>query len=361
MGRPFVVIGGLAAAWGASLSLLEHYRPVSFALFKGQTLDLISFVLSVGLLIWCRTHIGITRTAIWFGVGALLNTVLTGIDPENPWKYSLAVPVSIIVLGVVHATGSRVLEIVALFALAGVSLTSSSRAMIAFFVLAAAIVAWQILSKGRRHSPRPWQVIILIGALAVAAFNLFQGLLLEGMLGEAAQERTIGQIDTSGSLLTGGRPEIGASVALIGHRPWGYGSGTQPDSNDIAVAKTGMSDLNYDPNNGYVDRYMFGGQYEVHSVMGDLWIRFGPLGAFLLVLLLGVAVYALGHGIPQRTASGLVVFLVLRGVWDVFFSPALPSFRTLALLFAVAVIPLVALHAGRERQRVPADASPVES
>ena len=42
-----------------------------------------------------------------------------------------------------------------------------------------------------------------------------------------------------------------------------------------------MSALNYDPNNGYVEQYLFGQGYEVHSVLGDLWIHFGVAGALL--------------------------------------------------------------------------------
>src|SRR5699024_1192351 len=180
-----------------------------------------------------------------------------------------------------------------------------------------------------------------LSALAFGAYNMFQALLLDGVLGEAAQERTAAQIETSGSLITGGRPEAGAATALVGTRPIGYGAGTMPNSDDIWIAKAGMSVLGYDPDNGYVDRYMFGRQYEVHSTLGDLWIQFGPLGAVFALLLLGSAVYGVVRGITHRSCPGVVIYLLLLGTWDTLFSPALPSARTLALLFAVSAIPMV--------------------
>ena len=104
-----------------------------------------------------------------------------------------------------------------------------------------------------------------------------------------------------------------------------------------------MSGLNYDPNNGYVEGYMFGGQYEVHSVLGDMWLRFGPLGAAFALMLVVCAVYAVARSVSIKAASGLAVLLTLLGAWDTFFSPLLTSSRTLALLFALTAIPLAEL------------------
>lgn len=339
-GRMIVATGALAAAWGVTLSLLEQYRYVSSTLMQGQTLNFLAFVGSIGMLLWCRSQIGVARTAMWFGIGALTNIAITGVDDVNAWKFTFALPAAITILALVSRSRRRWPEIAALTLLGTMSLLSDSRSMTAFFVLTIPVVAWQMFGGEKRGNGRPWQALLWLSALAFGGYNLFQSLLLEGVLGEDAQQRTVAQINTAGSLIMGGRPEAGAATALIGARPIGYGSGTLPSSADIWAAKAGMGELGYDPNNGYVDNYMFGQQIEVHSVLGDLWIRFGPLGAVFVLLLLGAAVYSVARAVTRREAPGLIVYLLLLGVWDAFFSPALPSARTLALLFAVTAIPM---------------------
>src|SRR5699024_4445417 len=86
--------------------------------------------------------------------------------------------------------------------------------------------------------------------------------------------------------------------------------------------------------------YMFGQKIEVHSVLGDLWISFGPLAALFAFLLVGSATYAVARAVTLQSCPGVVIYLLLLGVWDTFFSPLLPSSPTLALLFAVTAIPL---------------------
>lgn len=338
--RPLLGLAVIAAVWGAVLTSTETMRPTSTSLMLEQTFTLLSLAGGIGTLLWARTQLGIGGTAVAFGLGALVNVILTGGNSANLWKYSLAVPVIIIVLGLRSTSTRRWLDLLALAVLAGICLVSDSRSMTSFLLLSGVIVLWQIFMPPGRRRPRPLQTLLMLGVLSLGAFSLLQALILDGALGDAAQQRTQAQIDTSGSLITGGRPELGAATALISHRPQGFGSGVLPTSQDVWIAKTGMSGLNYDPNNGYVEGYMFGGQYEVHSVFGDMWLRFGPVGAVFAIMLVACAVYAVARSVSLRAASGLAVLLTLLGAWDTFFSPLLTSSRTLALLFAITAIPV---------------------
>ncbi|MFJ2370787.1 hypothetical protein [Microbacterium sp. NPDC087665] len=341
--RLLLSLAVIATVWGAVLTLFETMRPVSTSLLLEQSFTLLSLAGGIGVLLWSRTQIGLGGTAIAFGVGALANVVLTGGNSANLWKYSLAVPVIIILLGITATNRRRWLDLLALGALAAVCLASDSRSMTSFLLLAGVIVLWQIFMPPGSRRPRPLQTLVLLGVLSLAAFSLLQALILDGALGDAAQQRTQAQIDTSGSLIAGGRPELGAATALISERPQGFGSGVLPVSHDVWIAKTGMSELNYDPDNGYVEGYMFGGQFEVHSVVGDLWLRFGPVGAAFALVLIVCAIYAVARSVSLKAASGLAVWLTLLGAWDTFFSPLLTSSRTLALLFALTAIPLAEL------------------
>lgn len=338
--RSLLLVGAGAVVCGMVLTLLDTTRSTSSSLLIAQTLMMLSVLCSIGMLLWARSVIGAGATITAFGAGALVNIALTGGNPANLWKYSLAIPVALLLLGIAAMRNSRMLELIALVVVAGISAISDSRSMTAFLLLTAVLVVWQMASAGTgRLRPRPWQTILGLAALGLSAFLLFQALILDGVLGEAAAERTQAQIDTSGSLIAGGRPEMGAAAALISAQPWGFGSGTTPTSNDVWLAKTGMSALNYDPNNGYVERYMFGGHFEVHSVLGDLWIRYGLLGAAFALAICVLAVYATARHVSTRTASAALIFLTALGVWDTLFSPLLTSYTTLALMTALALAP----------------------
>ena len=339
--RPVLWIGVGGCVLGAALSYFDAERAMDLGLMRGQTATMLAFVGAIGMLVWARASVGEGWTLIAFGVGGLVNVGLTGLSPENAWKYSLALPLSILVLGLVARVRSRLPVLAVLVVLIWISAGSDSRSFTAFLGATLALMTWQ----ARPSTPgrgRPWLTVASVGAMVVAAYYLFQALILDGALGAAAQQRSQAQLDATGSLISGGRPELGASVALLRGQPWGYGSGTVPTPTDIYLAKTGMSQLNYDPDNGYVDVFMFGGHYEVHSVLGDLWIRFGLLGAAMVALMVAVSLI----GTVQRIALGLapagLILLATLGAWDTLFSPFLTSYRTLALLFAISAPPAAA-------------------
>ena len=69
-----------------------------------------------------------------------------------------------------------------------------------------------------------------------------------------------------------------ATLGLMHRHPLGFGSGTIPNYNDIQTAKEGMALINYNPNNGYVEHWMFSHGYAMHSMFGDLWTSYGLVG-----------------------------------------------------------------------------------
>lgn len=349
--RWFFFIGAAALAWGGALSFLETERSVGFYLLMTNSLTLLSMLVAAGMLLWSRLEIGSSWTVMWFGVGALVNVALAGPNPANLWKYSLAIPVTLALLGLTSKLWGRKGELASLIFVAGVSAVSDSRSFTSFLLIAAAAVIWQLRPPMANARRRPVQALLGLVLLVVGAYFLIQALLLDGVLGEAAQQRSQAQLDATGSLITGGRPEMGAAGALLFERPLGYGSGTAPGSKDILTGKTGMSELNYNPNNRYVEVFMFGGHFEVHSVLGDMWIMFGPLGALLIMIIVGYGIYSSAGALSTRTASAALVLLVALGTWDMLFSPWLTSYRTLSLLIALASLPVEATT--RERRSGP--------
>lgn len=342
-GLPAILtIGVLGVAGGVVLTALDPGRETATrTLLVPSSLQLLTILGSIGVLLWARAQVGTRLMAVAYGVGLLINVaVTTGINQTNAFKFSFSIPLIIVVLALAHVPGRRWPEMIVIALLAGiVGLWGDSRSMVAVLALTLAVTGWQLMA--RRASPvaRPWTTLGLLGLSAIAVFQAMQAIILEGVLGEAAQERSAAQIATSGSLVSGGRPELGATIALLLRQPWGYGSGVIPTSSDVWVAKSGMHQLNYDPNNGYVANYMFASGFEVHSVLGDLWIRFGVFAAVFAVLVVAYSLYGAAARVSTKSASALLVFLAANAAWDLLFTPFHTASSTLILVVAIAALP----------------------
>jgi hypothetical protein len=344
--RPLVVVGLIAVAsglWLASLSSADH--AVTPGVLVEDTALLVGLVLGVGVIAWARTLLKDWQVGLWFGLGLVLAiSPGTGQYDVNPWKFGFALPVAIVVLALAARRGWRVVEVLALLALAGASAVNDARSGFALLGLAAVITAVQV---GRRRPGRrrnPLLTVVVIAALGLAVYNVGLSLVLEGALGEGTQERSLEQIERSGSVFLGGRPELAATLALMAERPVGLGPGVGATLSEILAAKTGMAAINYDPNNGYVERYMFGARTELHSVFGDLWVTFGIPGLALAAMLLLLLLRSLAIGVATKSASALLVYASCVSLWNFFFGPLSTSVPVLLLAIGLG------LHRAIERR-----------
>lgn len=338
-GRLVLVVTTVAAAsglWLGELSRQDH--AVSSSGRIGTTSLLLGIAAAAGVLVWARRTLPAWQVATVYGIGTLMTEVMVG-DPSgsNTWKFVLAVPLTFIVLGLAAARGMLWPQVAAGLAIAGISATHDSRSHFATVLLTIALVAWQARPRtpGRRASTAT--TVLAMAIVATSVYNIGTGLLVKGYLGEETKQRSIAQIEAGGSILVGGRPELAATLALIRDRPWGFGSGVVPTTADVLVAKSGMADINYDPNNGYVETYMFGGQIKLHSVTGDLWSSFGIAGLVMAATILVLLVAALARHLARRTADAVMVFAICATLWNLAFSPLYGSARTLVLAIGLAV------------------------
>jgi hypothetical protein len=351
---PFAALALLAIASGAWLTavaatdhvVLPRYVVTWSALVVG-------LVVTVGVVLWARTVMRDASAAVLYGLGLAAGVALHGLAGDNAWKFSLSVPVTVLLLACAWRTGRRSLEVLAAVVLAGVSAVSDSRSHFAMMLLVAALVLGQAWWRtGRRGAASGARALVVVAVVAWGVYSLGQALLLDGRLGLEAQERSQEQVQATGSVLLGGRPEIGATAALMAHRPLGLGTGTSPSTEEVLVAKGGMMQLGYDPNNGYVERYMFGELVELHSITGDAWALFGIPGLALAGLVGWAALHRAGAGLAERALSGLMAFLVVRVVWDLLFGPLYSTLHVLALAVGLALLPRPAWAAGRGEQAI---------
>ncbi len=311
-----------------AISSADH--AVDEKLFVSILVWMLGLLLSVGVVCWTATLWGAAGAARWYAVGLLINAAMEyrADHTDNPMKYLFGIPLAVAVLALL--ANRNWLQVPVLLALAGLFAVSDTRIYFATVLLVAVLILWELRpATGRRMSAA--FTVLLLAAVGAAVYFLGTTLLVDGYLGSNAQVRSVQQIRTAGSLLLGGRPEIAATWALVRYRPWGFGPGVQVTSLDLNAAKAGLEQINYQPNNGYVEKFMFGDGIEVHSTTGDLFVHFGLVGLMFAGIVLIVTLVALARTLNRREASGLTLFLAVFALWNLFFSPLYSSIPTLAL------------------------------
>lgn len=344
--RVFVAVGLLSAISGYLLSRYSAATNVVLTAFVNSSLALfVGIIMSVLLILWGRQILPASVIGLVYSAGMIAGIIVLHRPTQgNAWKFNYALPVSVFLLSLVIYFGrrgsrrTRLAEIVCLIVLALVSVFFDCRSHAATFVLAALLVAWQMRYRRAGARGSVAATIALLGGIALTLYELGTSLLVDGYLGADAQARTIAQIDTSGSLILGGRPEIQATLALFAHRPMGFGMGVIATPNEVLIAKSGLNSINYAPNNGYVEKFMFGNQIELHSVLGDMWAQAGLAGIAFVVVIGIITIHALASRITSHNASGVVLVLGIWTLWNLLFSPLYGSAQILIL--ALGLIPL---------------------
>ena len=326
-GRNVVVLAGLSllsGTWLALVSSVDHGVDAGNAARMGA--HLLTGVGGLGLVLWSRRRLRLEAVAALWALGALAAAVLDVAGSVNPWKYQLSVPVTVLVLALAQRSRRSAAAVAALLALAVVGVLNDSRSYAGFAVIAGVLVMWQALrgaagATRRRGAASTLATLALLGGLVLGLYAVATSLLVSGALGGELQARSVAQVRDGGSLLAGGRPEWTATLRLVADSPAGFGVGVVPTTHDVLVAKAGLATVGITMDNGYVDHYMFGGQFELHSVLADAWARFGWVGAAWAGLVGAVLVLSLAAALAERRAVPLVVFLTLMGLWSLAFGP----------------------------------------
>ncbi|MBB2985727.1 hypothetical protein [Terracoccus luteus] len=338
-----LLIGSLlcvgAGFWLTELSAIDHVV-LSRQVVLNSAMT-VSVALGIGLILWARRLLPDLVVAALYGAGMIFSVRPNDGFLLNPWKFGFDKPVSLLVLALACRVGGRVVPALALAGLAGVSAVSDGRSRMGILLVVLVATVLQTLPAPRSARAATFRVLSALVAVGYSAYQLSEAVLLEGILGEAAQQRTEEQIAQSGSLIVGGRPEMAATWSLMQHRFEGFGFGVVAGQSDIRAAKVGMLGINYDPDNGYVNNYMFGTGVELHSGVGDLWAHMGVPGLVLAMGLLVLIIVRLGRLVATRSANAVLLMLGISAVWDFAFSPMKTSvpYLTIALGLLLAARP----------------------
>lgn len=329
----------LTVVAGWAIVLVSQTRVLDLTNGLAVSLEVVTAFCGVGVVLWARRILPLWRIALLYGVGSLIGVLPQLPGSDNPWKYELAAPVSMIVLALVERRRRSLLArcgVLAVLALVGV--VNDHRSYLGFCVATMAILAWQARPDRGRRLAAHWQVLML-GVFAFVIYRLGTALLLAGFFGYDLQQRTINQVRQAGSLLLGGRPEWQATLRLMKANPTGFGVGARPTSGDVSLAKQGLATVGLPTKNGYIDHFMFGGQFKLHSVVADLWSNFGIAGFGLGVAVSLTLLLSLTGVMADRRADAVVVLLALNVLWDMAFGPIYSSLPALTPALGLLLLP----------------------
>lgn len=335
---PLLVLAGIALACGillADSSSVDHAINGSNA--SESALRFLAAFAMVGLILWARTILSILQIAVAYGAGTLVTGVTQLPGSPNPWKFLLAFGVTVIALALIQGQRRASISVGVLLAIGVINVLSDFRSGFAFCAVAAGLVLWQarprIVASKQASRALSLLFIAVLGAVSYAGVSYaFVG----GYLGDELQERSVQQIENSGSLIAGGRPEWTVTWALMQDNPWGFGVGVVPNAADVLAGKEGFATVNVEFQPEYA-AFLFGGQFKLHSVIADLWSNFGPAGIALGLAMAVTLVVALSELLARRQASALLLYLVLNAEWSLAFGPIYSDLPDIALALGLVL------------------------
>lgn len=300
-------------------------------------------------------RVGLVASVIPIIATPLANSVLLHADP---WKYAYAWPVSVTLIAIV---GSRRYTASALaLALAAFSAAQGFRAALVVLLVTSICGFWLAGRTAarvfaRERSGASTMVLSTLGAVAiylggsllVSGYNFAA---LGGYLGNEIQRKQTVQSDAGVGLLTGGRSEIGATAALFGNSPIGYGIGAIPDNRIVYEAQAGYQEaikynssfVNADPSN-----VIGPSGAHLHSTAADLWFSFGLGGAILVVMIVLMMLRAVRFAVVGNSSMVVVMTLMaLWCMWDLAFSPLRSNWYYVGVALGASIY-LVQHHASK--------------
>jgi len=107
------------------------------------------------------------------------------------------------------------------------------------------------------------------------------------------------------------------------------------------VVTMGFQSVNFD-DDAYIRRYILFGQFELHSITADLWVRCGVIG-LLAALVMGFAlVRNLSRLMAERECPPIVALMAILGLWYLVFEPTFSYSRDVFFALGVVLLPRIA-------------------
>jgi hypothetical protein len=308
--------------------------------------QVLALVAAAAAAAWACRAIGFQRFLVVWCVGAIISTPFVGGRfLDNPWKFGLALPVSVLVLYIASQFSKRAV-VGAFLLLMAVSTVFSFRSWL--LILGAALLVYLFANIARksatnRSNAKQFMLVVILVAGMSLAGNLLGDLALRGSLGQYAQTRTLQSLEASGNPFLGSRAEWGGALALMKSEPLGIGAGVGPSGNDWSTAIESLVLADELKEKSNVADSFRSGRIEFHSMLWNFWSNFGIPGLVLMLFVLLIhfrAVLCLPTmgGLGSAFPTAAISVLVIGSMWDILFSPTNSWTLAVAVVFSLLAI-----------------------
>lgn len=346
----------LALIWSSAVAgLLLAYtarstHEVANRTVVSMTATIISLGITFAAILWARQHLSTRTIVLLYAAGATINAAFTPtLWSTNPLKYAFGGPIMLILLALAYNSRRRWPTLAALTLVAVLSVRSDSRLLFGCALITAAAFLWRWNRESVPTRVRSIWGILGVVVVGYGVYSLVIGLALNGQLGERNQLVTGRQNASNQSVLTSSRPEWGGALGLFAHRPFGFGPGVVPNTQEVDLGESGIRVLNPSTSQTYLSGYLFDGRIELHSVISDLWVNFGLVGLALSIAITLILVRYLKGLLASRSPPALPIMLCITALWDLGFSPIATNLP--AVIFTVALLlPQRAKQSGAPRR-----------
>ncbi|BCW55709.1 hypothetical protein StoSoilB19_30830 [Arthrobacter sp. StoSoilB19] len=316
----------------------------------GYVVILLGALMTYLTLLWSKNELGLRATALLYSVGWIVQQAATPSSwSTNAWKYSFSWPVTIFLAALIYNNRSRILSVLFVGLMAGLSIFNDFRSNFGLLVLTAVLVVWLWKRNAPDSSIKTGAILLGLGGVLWGVYQAAIWLALEGYLGLRNQLVTAQQLASGESLIASGRVESSAAFDLFAQRPWGYGPGVTPNTEDVLVAKTALQGTGANLDGQYINTYVVGDQIKLHSVASDLWVSFGIAGLVLAAYFAWSILIRLVGSEEQVTV--LYIFASLVALWDLAFSPITSNIHEVVFAAALATPLLSEMQKSRTRQK----------
>jgi hypothetical protein len=337
--RRFLV---LIVLWLASIAVSDQIHNVGVGATVGSLALPVLLGLSTLMLGWIARGSRSRLRAV--AIGASLSHVIfmaangTTYFEVNPWKYGLALPVTLLALVLVAGfTRATTGLSIAVLAASGIySFFNDFRSMAGLAL--AAIIIMLVLRRPPKPSRKHRMIKLFLGLLVVvyASYGAYALAASAGLLPSEATAKYQAQIQ-QGNLLIAARPEVVGSLHAVVSSPlFGLGTGGELDQDSMSSA------LNMLYSSGATigieqQARLFGQGVNSHSLLFSGWTASGVLGALPWAFLIYLGMRAIAYRQPGGEILPLTVFWALASSWDILFSPYQPHAHILLAAFVVLV------------------------
>lgn len=261
-------------------------------------------------------------------LGASLSSVLylyvypSEYFPQDPWKFGLALPVTIAALTLVTIVfpHRRVLPIVILASVMAYSGLNDFRNMAGVSLVG--LILAIVYSRSPKTDSRFQLVKLAVGLVALVAvtFSAYALVASSGVLSYESEAKYQRQIQ-GGNVLLAARPELIGSFYAISSSPIvGLGSGASMDSLSQARTYEGLRAVGADLSE-VAQRRLFGDGINSHSLLFSAWVNAGILGMLPWGYLIYLGLRAVVDRRPRASVLFLTSFWAVAVAWDTLFSP----------------------------------------